>query len=425
MQSWGRVLQLRQEVQRLSFRDQALPLQLGRSVLPHGLGRSYGDSCLNENGTLLATRGLDRYIAFDAQSGVLRCESGVSLAEILQLVVPRGWFLPVTPGTKYVTLGGAIANDVHGKNHHQAGTFGCHVRAFELLRSDGSRRICTAQDNAEWFGATIGGLGLTGLITWAELQLKPIRSPLLEVQTQRFVGLAEFFRLSRESDASHEYTVAWIDCLSREGRGVFLRADHASGGNLARERVRGPRLSVPFTPPLSPVGRLSLRAFNALYFRSAREGVRLQHYEPYFYPLDRVGEWNRLYGPRGFFQYQCVVPEQGAIVELLQAIAAAGQGSFLAVLKGFGAQASPGWLSFARPGWTLALDFPNRGEPTRKLFERLDGVVANAHGAIYPAKDARMPAKLFKTAFPRWQELEKIRDPEFSSSFWRRVTQSS
>ena len=428
IESWGRLPAAAQESLRLNFRDTPLPAAPGKTLLPHGLGRSYGDVCLNDAGALLLTRALDRFVAFDSGRGVLRCEAGVSFAQILDFALPRGWFLPVTPGTKFVTLGGAIANDVHGKNHHRAGSLGCHVLGFEILRSDGSRRVCTPDSNAEWFAATIGGLGLTGLITWAEIQLRPIASAQMDVETLRFGGLREFFELTRASDQSHEYTVAWIDCLARAanlGRGLYMRANHVDAPRpnaLMRERVRRPRLSLPLTLPVSAVNGLSLRAFNALYYGLSRSGRRLQHYEPYFYPLDGIGGWNRLYGPRGFFQYQCVVAAESAIEDMIRRIADAGAGSFLAVLKGLGSRRSPGLLSFPRAGYTLALDFPNRGADTLRLFERLDAIVAAAGGAIYPAKDARMPAALFKQAYPRWQELEQLRDPQFSSSFWRRVT---
>lgn len=399
-------------------------------MLPYGNGRSYGDACLNDGGLLLATRGLDRFIAFDPASGVLRCEAGVLLSEILALTVPQGWFLPVTPGTRFVTVGGAIANDVHGKNHHRAGTFGCHLRSLELLRSDGSRRTCTPERNADWFGATIGGLGLTGVITWAEFALKRIAGPMIDVETIRFGRLEEFFALSRASDKDYEYTVAWIDCVARGhalGRGLFMRGNHA--GALYRQRAakRPRRLHMPLTPPLSLVNRATLRPFNTLYFhRQRRERQRAAvYYEKFFYPLDAILAWNRMYGPHGFMQYQCVVPPaagEDATRAILERIAASGSGSFLSVLKLFGDVPSPGWLSFPRPGVTLALDFPNQGAPTLRLLDALDEIVGQAGGAVYPAKDARMSAASFRRYFPGWERLRDYVDPRFSSSLWRRVT---
>ena len=423
--SWGRYPHADQNIVPLHWRDAALPAATG-SVLAYGNGRSYGDVCLNDGGTLLHTRGLDRYIAFDPASGVLRCEAGVLFADILDFVVPQGWFLPVTPGTRYVTVGGAVANDVHGKNHHGAGTFGEHVRRFELLRSDGTRIECSPVQNVDLYTATIGGLGLTGVIIWVEFQLLRIASPWMAQETRRFGNLAEFFALSADSERDYAYTVAWIDCAASGnafGRGVFFRANHAPA-MAAQRAARQRQLVVPFTPPFSLINSLSLRAFNALYFHRAREGHAVVHYEPYFYPLDAIAEWNRIYGPRGFLQYQCVVPPDAsmdAITRLLQTIAASGSGSFLAVLKVFADRRPAGTLSFPRAGTTLALDFPNNGAATFSLLDRLDDIVAATGGAVYPAKDARMSGARFRQYFPNWQSMLPHIDPKFSSGFWRRV----
>lgn len=425
LHSWGRLPGAPAAAELALFeRTAPLPAAAG-SLLPYGNGRSYGDVCLNGGGTLLRMRGLDRFIAFDAESGVLRCEAGVLLADILDTFVPRGWFLPVTPGTRFVTVGGAIANDVHGKNHHGAGTFGCHVLRFELLRSDGSRRVCSPDENAGWFAATVGGLGLTGVVTWAEIRLRRIDGPLLAVENTRFAGLDEFFALNAAAEARHEYTVAWIDCLAAVPRGIFMAGDHLAADaaqDAARSAPKKP-LSFPFTPPVSLVNGLSLRAFNQLYFHKPLPARATQHYAPYFYPLDGILHWNRMYGRRGFYQYQCVVPPaaRGAIDEMMRAIAASGQGSFLAVLKTFGERVSPGLLSFPMPGITLALDFPNRGAGTLALFARLDAIVAAAGGRLYAAKDARMPGALFRRGYPAFAEFTTYLDPGFASDFWRRI----
>lgn len=427
--SWGRVTRTRHEVVRVSWRTEPLAIPPGLSALPYGLGRSYGDSCLNDGGALLVTGSLDRFMAFDRDLGILCCEAGVSMAEILALVVPRGWFLPVTPGTKHVTVGGAIANDVHGKNHHRAGTLGRHVRRFELLRSDGARLVCSPTENADWYGATIGGLGLTGLITWAELSLRPIANAFIEMESVRFGGIDEFFAVNRESEERFEYTVAWIDALvpgARLGRGHYLRGNHAPAQADVPRPPREVRLPVPFDLPSSTLNRFLLRGFNAAYYHRQRQRLRrsLVHFDPFFYPLDAVGDWNRLYGRRGLFQYQCVVPfaDGPAIVrELLTTITHSRQASFLAVLKSFGDVRSPGWLSFPRPGFTIAIDFPNRGERTLSLFDRLDAIVAEAGGAVYPAKDPCMSGDMFCRSFPEWKRLTAYLDPRFSSNFWRRV----
>ncbi len=424
--SWGHYPKLPQRAVALSWRDQGWPAIAGE-VLPRGNGRSYGDSCLADGGTLLDVRGLDRFIAFDPSTGRLACEAGVLLGDILELTVPKGWFLAVTPGTRLVTVGGAIANDVHGKNHHRRGSFGNHVLRFELLRSDGRRILCGPDLEPDWFCSTVGGLGLTGLVTWAELQLIRVEGPWLDVETLRFPDLDAFFALAAESDRSHDYTVAWIDCLARGqdlGRGLFMRANHAPTPSGKHEAPRGAR-RVPFTPPVSPVNRLTLRAFNELYYRFPRSRHSIQHYLTYFYPLDSILDWNRLYGQRGFVQYQCVVPPgsaPAALRRILDLIAADGQGSFLSVLKLFGTMPGCGLLSFPRPGATLALDFPFRGEPTLGLLDRLDRVVMDAGGGVYPAKDARMSGEVFGRTFPDWEKLESMRDPKVMSAFWRRVT---
>jgi FAD/FMN-containing dehydrogenase len=404
-----------------------------KTILPFGNGRSYGDSCLNVGGALLQTRALDRFIRFDRETGVLACESGVLLADILRLVVPTGWFLPVVPGTCYVTVGGAIANDVHGKNHHCAGTFGRHVRRFELLRSDGARLICSPGENSEWFAATVGGLGLTGTITWAELQLRPIQGPRLEVESTRFANLDEFFSLSAESERIYEYTVAWIDCLGRGkqlGRGILQCANHAQDVPVTAETVPGRKIAVPFPLPVSLVNGMSLRVFNTVHYHRQRRRVARtsEYFQKFFFPLDGILHWNRLYGPAGFYQYQCVVPmpvAREATGELLDTIARSGLGSFLAVLKHFGSHGSAGMLSFPREGVTLALDFPNKGAAVERLFESLDRIVSMAGGTLYPAKDGRMPGALFRSGYPRWREFSQYIDPACSSSFWRRVTENA
>lgn len=430
--SWGRYPALPPDSQRilpLPWRTSPLPATSG-PLLPYGEGRSYGDSCLNEGGTLIPTRGLDRFMAFDAGTGVLTCEAGVRLDEILRLVAAKGWFLPVTPGTQFVTVGGAIANDVHGKNHHAMGTFGRHVRRLELLRSDGSRRVCSPTEHPDYYGATIGGLGLTGVILWAELQLLRMHNPFILQEALPLENLETFFAVNRESERDFHYTVAWVDCLQRGkrlGRGVYYRGNHAPPKeSLPRVAPRTP-LAVPFELPGFTLNRLTVGAFNWLYRWMNLRGPaeKLVHYQRFFYPLDSIRAWNRIYGRQGLLQFQCVVPEVaggGAMVEILDRIAHSHQASFLAVLKTFGDLPSPGWMSFPRPGVTLALDFPNRGERTRELFAQLEAVTLAAGGALYPAKDALMSAQSFAACYPALERFRAYVDPAFSSSFWRRVT---
>lgn len=426
-ESWGRYFDYEHDTCMPRWRDERLP-SVSVPLLPYGLGRSYGDSCLNKNGCLIDSRQLDHLIHFNPDTGLLRCEAGVSLAQILDLIVPRGWFLPVTPGTKYVTLAGAIANDVHGKNHVSMGTMGCHVTQLELLRSDGSRYICSTTHHPELFAATIGGLGLTGFIAWAELQLIPVANAWIAEESFQCRSLAEMLSRFRESDSGYQYTVAWIDCLAKgkqAGRGIFTRGNHSTDKNLPAERqIRKPR-SIPFVFPPNCLNRLTVGLFNQMYYRKlfGSHKTSLMDYDPFFYPLDALHHWNRLYGPRGFIQYQCVLVKdaEAAMKELLERIAVSGQPSPLNVLKEFGDRSSPGMLSFPRKGLTLALDFPNRGDKTLQLCRTLDEVVLQSGGALYPAKDSRMPQAMFEASFPQLTSFRKHIDPAFSSSFWRRV----
>lgn len=425
--SWGNISRPEQTVYPLSFRNDALPDQ--RPFLPIGMRRSYGDVCTNHNGSVLDTTSLSRFICYDKDLGVVRCESGVTLWEVLNLTVPHGWFLPVTPGTSFVTLGGAVANDVHGKNHHVAGSFGCFVRQFKLRRTDGSELICSRENNADLFAATVGGLGLTGVITWVELDLKSVSDPTMDVESIEYANFKEFLSLSRESEQSHEYHVSWVDCLGRgaqSGRGVFFRANHnTERSRLSRGLFRS-RWNVPGllgkAPPL--INPLTLRAFNVLYrYRNRGRKSYIEPAEKYFYPLDGLLAWNRIYGRRGFYQFQCVVPFENseAISELLVRIEKSGQGSFLSVMKTMGSIRSPGLLAFSRPGITLALDFPNGGDRTLGLMKSLEATVVEADGAIYPAKDAVMSSATFKAGYPNYSNFEQYLDPGICSDFWRRV----
>ena len=403
----------------------------GSSVLPYGMGRSYGDSCLNDRAHLLLTRSLDHLIDFDPNSGILRAEAGVTFEEILQFSVPRGFFLPVTPGTKFVTLGGAIANDVHGKNHHVDGNISHHVTQFELLRSNGERLVCSESSNQSMFRATVGGLGLTGLMTWAELKLRPIHNPFISQEIIKTSGLSDFFALSKESSKNFCYTVSWVDCLAKNnslGRGLYIRGNHA-GAEHSQSNLKAPKTnkSVPIDFPAMALSRPTVKAFNFAYYnkQQKRQTSSLVHFDPFFYPLDAIHHWNRIYGPRGFLQWQCVVPfadGQDAIKDILGEISRAGQGSFLAVLKTFGNASSLGMMSFPKPGVTLALDFPNTGEKLYKLLDRLDDITKSAKGCVYIAKDARMTKPSFEAFYPNAHEFSRFIDPMFSSSFWRRVT---
>ena len=427
-ESWGRYPRLQADVVPLHWTsDFPLPHPPATKQLPIGLGRSYGDVCLLENGTLLQTSGMDRLLYFDDTTGLLRCEAGISLQQILDFAVPRGFFLPVTPGTKYVTVGGALANDIHGKNHHVAGTFGRHVQRFELVRTDGSRFVCSPVENPEWFAATIGGMGLTGLITWVELHLRPIVSRKIEYRGEKFHGLDEFFTLSHAS--SSEYTVAWIDCVSTGSnfaRGIFMQGDHSeTPGPLTKSKES--RLTFPFELPEFALNRFSMAAFNSLYFHKqiGKQKIAPVDYEPFFYPLDAVQHWNRMYGRHGLLQFQNVLPHESGregMIEILKAITKSGLASFLAVIIFFGDVPSVGMMSFPQPGPMLALDFPIRHEVSFDLVDRLARITLEHGGRMYSAKDARMSPEQFQAFYPQWQEFSRYVDPGFDSAFWQRVT---
>ena len=394
--------------------------------LANGNLRSYGDEAFNSNGIIISTLNLNHFIHFDRANGILEVESGVLLEEILNLVVPCGWFLPVTPGTKYITVGGAIANDVHGKNHHKVGSFACFVESFTLQRSDGTVYDCSKESNSDYFYATIGGMGLTGIILRAKLKLLAINNHAIVTKAYKFRNLEHYMELNSELEQQSTYTVAWIDCLATGknlGRGVYYTGEHA--GYLQRlPPVNYNKRTFPFTPAKSLINGLTLKAFNTLYYnRPVTKVSQLVHYDPFFYPLDKLLNWNRIYGKKGFYQYQCVIPNAAsdAMREILRRISSSGNGSFLAVLKTFGSISSGGMMSFPRPGLALALDFANRGSRTLDLFRSLDDIVLTHGGAIYAAKDATQSKEVFESGYPQLNEFIKYIDPKFSSNLWRRL----
>lgn len=400
-----------------------------RSFLGRGLGRSYGDSALNSGGALIDCRFLDRFLSFDPASGVLECEAGVSILDINHLLTTAGWMLPVVPGTQYVTIGGAIANDVHGKNHIQQGSFGAHVISLNLVRSDGETQECSIENNSGLFAATIGGLGLTGLILSAKLQLRPVQSLLMKTNRTPFENLKELFSLAREQRDSWEYHVAWLDPDAACRSGHYMTADHVNRqGDLCWSRRRPVNTGLLADVASDLPGRWLMKAGNFWYRKGLRPSVGNASVESELYPLDRLPEWNSFFGKPGFFQHQCVLPEESALLAteaLLIAIYESGLKVSLAVGKWFGHRTSPGLLSFPMPGFSLALDFANRGLETRQLLDSLDKIVASHGGRIYPAKDARMPAAMFADGYPELEKFSQYLDPLFASDFWRRMEQSA
>jgi len=430
---WGRArrapcLAARPERMR-DLRDAVLAPPAGRSLLAHGAGRSYGDVALNSQGAAVITRRLDRMLAFDAETGLLVSEPGVTFAELFRAFLPRGFAPPVSPGTGFATLGGAVANDVHGKNHHHAGSFGDHLAWVELLLADGRLVRASAEENAELFHATIGGIGLTGIVTALALRLVRVPSNALLVRRRRMGGLEDFLA-AFEAAAGATYSVGWIDALADGaslGRGILETAEPIA--EPIAPRPPRPR-RVPFDLPSWSLNRLTVRGFNELYWRRVPEGgvERREAYERFLYPLDALLDWNRLYGRAGFHQFQCVVPFEGGAATLRRLLEAVAQGggaaSPLAVLKALGG-AGRGLLSFPRPGWTLTLDMPARPDAPA-LHARLERITRDAGGRVYLAKDAMLSAEGFAAMYPDAARFRAIRaqiDPQgrFSSDLARRV----
>jgi decaprenylphospho-beta-D-ribofuranose 2-oxidase len=401
----------------------------GGPCIPRGRGRAYGDAALSGNGTVILTERLDRFLALDEAKGLLTVEAGATVAEVLEVVTPRGWFLPVSPGTGEASIGGCVAADVHGKNHHHDGGFGAHVRALTLVTADGTAVRCSPEKEPELFWATVGGMGLTGAIAEVTLGLVPVESAYIATRHHRAAGLDAVLDLLDGEPGDAPYSVAWIDCLARgagRGRGVVMEGRHASpdqapGGPANALRVPPRRgLALPLDLPFGVVNAALGRLFNGLYLgrQGGRAGGRhfVVDYARFFHPLDALAGWNRLYGPRGFVQHQCVVPldtGRKALHELLGTVGEAGVPAYLGVLKRLGAEGN-GMLSFPMPGYTLALDLP-MGPATSILTDRLDAVVAGHGGRIYLAKDATLKAERFKSMYPRlaaWQAVQRRVDPE-------------
>ena len=397
--------------------------------LPHyiarGLGRSYGDVSVNPGGGVINTTRLDRMLSFDEKAGVLECEAGVSLGAILDTFVPRGWFLPVTPGTKFVTVGGAIANDVHGKNHHVDGSFGEHVDRFTLLTPAGAVLPCSPTENADVFWATVGGVGLTGFVLTAAVRLQPISSAYIKVDYRQCGNIDAALAAIRETDDQYKYSVAWVDCIAKGkklGRSVLMSGDHIAGKDLpvqyghALSVPRKFQPNVPFNLPGFLLNPLFIGSFNSFFYavHPSKQG-QVVDYDSYFYPLDKIHNWNRGYGKNGFSQYQATFPHAGVegLVKLLEKLSASGRASFLAVLKRMG-PGSKGLLSHPIDGWTLTLDIPVKSGLAPFLTE-CDELVAKYGGRLYTAKDASTRADVFAAMYPRLAEFQTIKaklDPE-------------
>ncbi|MEY8829340.1 FAD-dependent oxidoreductase [Sedimentitalea sp. XS_ASV28] len=420
LSGWGRypVAPCRIDRPRDAAALRAILARDGPALIARGMGRSYGDSAINPGG-VIDMRRLDHMLDFDAARGVLTVEAGVVLGDVIAAFLPRGWFPPVTPGTKFVTIGGMIAADVHGKNHHRDGSFGNFVEWIDLMGADGQLTRCSRAENPALFAHTVGGMGLTGIILRAAFRLRRVQSAWIRQETIPCGNLDAVMRAFERAQAA-TYSVAWIDCLatgSDLGRSILMLGEHAGRGEVPDgsrpfETPHRARRRVPLDAPSWALNRLSVRAFNALYYRQGarRAGLSIVDWDSYFYPLDAILEWNRIYGRPGFAQFQCVLPPERAragLTALLQAISGAGKGSFLAVLKRLGPQESA--FSFPMDGYTLALDFPVNAA-VLALLETLDGITLAHGGRFYLAKDARMRAGTQARADARTAAMTSFRD---------------
>lgn len=422
--SWGNTSSDEHKVLDLESRELAQNiLNQETNGIVFGMGRSYGDVCINQNGSLWRSKKLNKLISFDEKLGILECESGMTLKSIQDHIIPKGWMLPVSPGTQFISVGGAIANDIHGKNHHQAGTFGNHITEILLLRSNSDSILCGPNKNKDWFEATIGGIGLTGIILSCKIQLKKVNGGWLEAESIPFKGIDKFFELTNDSDAEWEYTAAWIDCLHRNDiRGIFERGKHIS----TNKKFKSYQFKIPITLPFSIVNKFTLSIFNPIYFffKTIFSGKKIIHYTKFLHPLDNILNWNRMYGPRGFYQFQCVIPYDSSkrtIEDMLGLIAGLKMGSFLAVIKTFSNFKPIGLLSFSEPGVTFAMDFPNQGNKTRILFNKLEKIVLNSGGKIYLAKDMLMAKETFEASYDSIDAFMNFRDPHISSQMSKRL----
>jgi decaprenylphospho-beta-D-ribofuranose 2-oxidase len=418
---WGRIAPSAATVESPGSGEEAARLLGdGGPVIARGLGRSYNNAAQAAGGVVISSYGLRRILSLDAETGLASCEAGVSLEELMVAGLPHGWFVPVTPGTRQVTIGGAIAADVHGKNHHVAGSFASHVRSFDLVLPGGELRTVSAESDPELFWATAGGMGLTGFIVRAVVQLKRVETSRVRVETVRTADIDETMAALSSHDGKYGYTVAWCDSMARGrrlGRSVITSGDFASLSDLPSgaapfEFNPASRIGMPPGIPPGLMNRYSVALANTVIYGKAprhRTG-ELQTIGQFFHPLDGIRNWNRAYGPGGFRQYQYVVPfgAEEVVRRSFELVSAARAPSFVTVLKRFG-PGDPGPLSFPMPGWTLALDFPARFPGLLGLLDRLDGLVAAVGGRVYLAKDSRVPADVLESMYPRLPDFRKLR----------------
>lgn len=425
LSGWGRHPRARARVVRPELVSHVAPQSAegDGGLIARGMGRSYGDAALpSEGGVAVLTERLNRFLSFDERAGVLRAEAGTTLAEVLETFLPRGWFPTVVPGTKFVSLGGCVAADVHGKNQHRAGSFGEHTTELSLKLADGSLVRCSPREDSELFRATVGGMGLTGFIADVTFRLARVETAHMLVRQQPARDLDETLSLLEGGAFDDEYSVGWVDCLSegaRLGRGILMRGNHARPNEVKNRQdplqfAPRRRFGLPFDLPSWALNRSTARAFNDLYFR--RQASKTKHFitdvDGFFFPLDAVGGWNRAYGPEGFVQYQCVLPPaeaRGGLRLMLEALGDSGLPCFLAVLKRFGA-GEAGLLSFTTEGYTLSLDFPLRGRELFDLLRSFDEIVLARGGRVYLAKDSCLDPETFRAMYPRYAEWRRVKE---------------
>ena len=415
--NWGNYPVMESDVKSFSFDEQLGKLLASADhVIPRGNGRCYGDASLAER--TISTLNYNRILSFDTANGIFECQSGLTLDKILEVIVPKGWFLPVTPGTKFITVGGAVGSDVHGKNHHVEGSFSNHVVDMDVMIADGSIVTCSPDHHADLFTATCGGMGLTGMITRVKFRLKKIETSYIRQKQIKAKNLNELLKLFEEYK-HYTYSMAWIDCLTKGdnfGRGILIIGEHATVEELSEKRKRDPlalpnkpKITFPFNLPSWVLNTFTVKAFNFLYYGKnlKREIDNVVPYEPFFYPLDAILHWNRGYGKKGFVQYQFVLPlsAKDGLVAILNRISDEGLGSFLAVLKVFGKQES--LISFPDEGYTLALEFPVRNG-LFKFLDELDSIVLKYGGRLYMSKDARMKPEVLIQGYPHLEEFKSI-----------------
>lgn len=415
--NWGNYPVMESDEKSFAFEEQLHQLiKDNEGFIPRGNGRCYGDASLGDK--TISTLKFDKILSFDVDNGVLECQSGLTLDSILEVVVPKGWFLPVTPGTKFITVGGAVGSDVHGKNHHVDGSFSNHIVDMDIILASGEMIACSPQLNSDLFEATCGGMGLTGMITRIKFRLKKIESSFIKQKQIKAENLEEVIRLFDEYK-HYTYSVAWIDCLKKGqhfGRSILILGEHATVNDLNEKQKKEPlqlpkkkQITFPFNLPSWVLNTFTVKAFNFLYYskNTKKELNNVVSYEPFFYPLDAILHWNRGYGKKGFVQYQFVLPleaKQG-LIEILQRISDKGLGSFLAVLKVFGEQQSI--ISFPKEGYTLALDFPVR-DGLFEFLDELDQVVLKYGGRLYMSKDARMKPEVLVAGYPELNKFKEI-----------------